>query len=131
MATDNIKLKLVQGDTRPQVKTVVKDDETGLPLDVSAATVRMLFRQAGNTLIQATLTGTLLTGLENADGTINTSAPYDVPGVGGRVVFPWVAGDLDCDPGDYEGEIKVTFADSTTQSVYEPLKFRVREKFGA
>jgi len=126
------KIKLVKGDTRPQLKVVVRDEGTKEVIDISGATsVRLLFRQAGSEVLQATLTGTLLTGFEEEDGTITTSAPYDVAGVGGRVVFPWSAGDLDCDPGQYEGEIKVTFADSTMQTVYEALKFVVRDRFGA
>jgi hypothetical protein len=32
-------------------------------------------------------------------------------------------------PGDYEGEIEITFVDTTVQTVYDLLKFKVREDF--
>jgi hypothetical protein len=32
-------------------------------------------------------------------------------------------------PGDYEGEIEITFTDGQIQTVYDVLKFRVREDF--
>lgn len=125
------KIKLVRGDTKPQLKVVVRDDDTKEAMDISGSTVRLLFRQAGKETLQATVVGSLLTGFEEEDGTITTTAPYNVAGAGGRVVFPWADGDLDCAEGDYEGEIKVTFADLTKQTVYEKLKFYVRERFGA
>lgn len=125
------KIKLVQGDTRPQIKVAVKDDATGTALDVSGATVRLLFRAVGASALQATLVGTLVTGLEQADGSILTTAPYDVPGAGGRVVFAWATGDLNCEAGPYEGEIQVTFQDGTRQTVFETLQFTLREDFSA
>ncbi len=124
------KIKLVAGDTKPQVKVVIKDDDTGLPMNVAGATVRLLFRAAGSATLQATVNGTLLTGLENEDGSITTTAPYDTPGAGGRVAFVWAAGNLDAPAGDYEGEIKVTFSDGSKQTVYDILKFKLREDFG-
>jgi hypothetical protein len=36
---------------------------------------------------------------------------------------------LDGAPGDYEGEIEITFADSTIQTVYDLLKFKLRQDF--
>jgi hypothetical protein len=32
-------------------------------------------------------------------------------------------------PGDYEGEIEITFSDSQIQTVYDTLRFKVREDF--
>lgn len=126
------KLKLVRGDTRPQVRAIVRDETAKTPMDLTGATVRMLFRPAGGESLQATLAGVLLPGLEDEEtGQVNSSPPYDVAGSGGRVAFSWSAGDLDCKPGEYEGEIKVTFPDTTLQTVYEILKFKVRDRFGA
>jgi hypothetical protein len=31
--------------------------------------------------------------------------------------------------GDYEGEIQITFVDGTIQTVYDLLKFKLREDF--
>lgn len=123
------RIKLVQGDTRPQIKVVLLDEETGVPLSLVGATAVLKFRALGADTLQASVPGILATGFENADGTINTAAPYNVAGAGGRVIFIWAEGDLDCEPGDYEGEIEVTFSDGTVQTVYGLLKFRVREDF--
>lgn len=108
------KIKLVQGDTRPQVKVTLTDDVTGEPIDVTGATPRLKFRAVGGDSVLATLTGSVL------DGTA------------GVVVFLWGDTTLDVEPGDYEGEVEVTFSDGTgggVQTVYDPLKFKVRKEF--
>jgi hypothetical protein len=49
----------------------------------------------------------------------------------GQVVF-YPASDpamLEGTPGDYEGEVEITFADGQRQTVYDTLKFKVREDF--
>jgi hypothetical protein len=130
----NTKIKLVRGDTKPQLKVVVIDTDTGVPVDISGSTARLYFRAAGATTLQATVVGTLVTGLETTDPNtgapiVNTSAPYDVAGAGGRVVFQWGPGDLDCAAGDYEGEIEVSFGDGSKQTVYDTLSFKLREDF--
>jgi hypothetical protein len=51
-------------------------------------------------------------------------------GPNGIVVFAMSATALSGDPGDYEGEIQVTFAAGAgVQTVYDVLRFRVREDF--
>jgi BppU N-terminal domain len=105
------KIKLVQGDTRPQIRVALTDDTTGLPVDITGATVVLKFRAAGDSVVLSTLSGTV------------------TEGINGAVVFSWPEGALDVDSGDYEGEIEVTFADTTIQTVYETLKFKVREQF--
>lgn len=105
------KIKLVQGDTRPQVKVTLTDDTTGDPIDLGTGTVRMRFRAAGDSTVLSTLVGTI------------------VNSVGGVVVFSWPDGALNVDAGDYEGEIEITFADTTVQTVYDLLKFKLREQF--
>jgi hypothetical protein len=124
------KIHLVRNDTRPQVVANVRDESTGAVIDLTGATARLYFRAVGATALQATVVGTLLTGYEEDDGTINVSAPYNVAGAGGRVGFQWAVGDLDCAAGEYEGEIEVTFGDGTKQTVFDPLKFKLREQFG-
>lgn len=123
------KIKLVRGDTRPQIGVSLKDQDTGQAINVSGGTVRMLFRPAGTTVLQATVPGVLLVGIDQDDGTVSSAPPYDVAGAGGRVAFLWAPGDLDCDPGDYEAEIEVTFSDGQVQTVYDVLKFKLREDF--
>ena len=64
-----------------------------------------------------------------------TGAPVDISGVtngpAGQVAFyPASAPEmLQGAAGDYEGEIEITFADSQIQTVYDLLKFKVREDF--
>lgn len=122
------KILLVQGDTLPKIVTVITDEESGLPVDVSGATVVLKFRKVGAAVLTATLTGTLLAGLTNADGSITSTPPYDTPGAGGRVEFAWTSTALAA-TGNYEGEIEVTFPSGGIQTVYERLKFQVRGQF--
>jgi hypothetical protein len=123
------RIKLVQGDTKPALILSLTDENSGEPIGISGSTTRMYFREAGTTTILATLTGTLLAGKVLEDGTIDTDAPYDTPGAGGRVQFNWGSTDLDQDPGNYEGEVEITFSDGTIQTVYDLLKFRIRQDF--
>lgn len=106
------KIKLVQGDTRPQIQTTLTDENTGNAIDITGATCLLKFRAVGSTTLVDTLTGTVTNG------------------AGGVVVFPWNNTTLNVDAGDYEGEIEVTFpAGQGKQTVYELLKFKVREDF--
>jgi len=123
------KIKLVQGDTKPALIVSLTDENSGAPIGVNGATARMYFRALGDTTILATLTGTLLAGVVQADGTINSLAPYDTPGTGGRVQFNWGSTDLSQPAGDYEGEIEITYSDGSKQTVYDLLKFKLREDF--
>lgn len=123
------KIKLVQGDTKPLIVVSLTDETTGDPIDVSTATTRMKFRAAGETTILAILVASNIAGRVNADGTIDATEPYDVPGAGGRCQFGWGPNDLNQEPGDYEGEIEITFSDGSIQTVYAPLKFKLREDF--
>lgn len=122
------RMKLTQGDTKPPVVTSLTDKVTGDPIDVSQATVLLKFRKEGSTTLQDTITAILLAGVVGADGTVNTNLPYNTEGKGGRVQFDWGPASLAGEPGDYEGEIEITFPDGT-QSVYETLKFHLREQF--
>lgn len=106
------RIKLVQGDTRPDIKVTLTDASTGDPVIITGATVRLKFRAAESIEVLATLIGSV------------------IDGANGVVAFPWGPGDLDVDPGEYEGEIEVTFANGAgVQTVYDKVKFRVREQF--
>ena len=107
------KIRLVQGDTRPNLVTTLTDSTTGAAINITGATVRLKFRAVGATTLRTTLTGTV------------------IDGVNGTVVFYWSDDptSLDGDPGDYEGEIEITFADTTIQTVYDLLKFKLRQDF--
>lgn len=126
------KIKLVQGDTRPQIKCVITDDITGNVVDIAGATARLKFRAVGSSATLFTLTGALLSGIEDESGNVTLSGvgeEYGLAGKGGRVAFQFSSGNLNVDPGSYEGEIEVTFGDGAIQTVYAPLKFQVRAQF--
>lgn len=106
------KIKLVQGDTRPQIQVTLTDESTGSAINISGATCLMRFRAIGSTTLVDTLTGTVTNG----------SA--------GVVVFVFNPNTLDVEAGDYEGEIEVNFPSGQgKQTVYDLLKFKVREDF--
>lgn len=107
------KIKLVQGDTRPVLTVTLTDATTGLPISVTGATPRLKFRAVGDTTLRVTIVGTVTNG------------------AAGQVVFDWSDEPtaLDGEPGDYEGEVEITFADNTVQTVYEILKFKLRQDF--
>jgi hypothetical protein len=107
------KLKLVQGDTRPAIVCTLTDEITGDPISIGGATPRLKFRAAGAEALTATLIGTVTDGAN-----------------GGCVFFPASQpGMLQVEPGDYEAEIEITFADGQVQTVYDVLKFKVRQEF--
>jgi hypothetical protein len=107
------KIKLVQGDTRPAVVCTITDDTTGLAMNLTGSTPRLKFRAAGDTTLTATVIGNVTDGPNGVCVFYPASAPEMLQGA----------------PGDYEGEIEITFADSQVQTVYDLLKFKVREDF--
>lgn len=125
------RIKLVRGDTRPVIVSNITETNTGKPINITSSTVVMKFRAEGTTTILATLPGTLLTGLEDAEGNINTNSPYNVAGAGGRVSFSWLStpSALTGAAGNYEGEIEITFTDTSKLTVFEPLRFVLRDDF--
>lgn len=107
------KIKLVQGDTRPALICTITDENTGNPVTLGGATVRLKFREYGSDTLRGTLTGTV------------TDA------ANGVVAFYWAQDPtiLDGEAGDYEGEIEIIFSDGQIQTVYDPLKFKLRQDF--
>jgi len=107
------KIKLVQGDTRPAIVCTITDETTGDPVNITGATVVLKFRPVGSTTLQATVTGTVTSGSTGQVAFYPASTPAMLTG----------------DAGDYEGEIEITFADGQIQTVYDLLKFKIREDF--
>lgn len=107
------RIKLVQGDTAPALVVTLTDTTTNTPINITGATVRLKFKAAGAPTVRGTLVGSV------------------TDGAAGKVTFFWSDDPtiLDGDPGDYDGEIEITFADSTIQTVYDLVKFRLREDF--
>tara|TARA_R100001530_G_scaffold134446_2_gene109329 strand:+ start:707 stop:1039 length:333 start_codon:yes stop_codon:yes gene_type:complete len=106
-------IRLVKGDELPIVIITLTDDVAGAALNVSATTtvVKVKFKAVGGTSTLSTITCTNVT-----DGT------------DGKVQFNFASGVLDVDPGEYEGEITISF-DGSVQTVYDVLRFRVRSNF--
>jgi hypothetical protein len=107
------KIKLVQGDTRPAIVCTITDETTGDPVNITGATVVLKFRPTGSTTLQATVTGTVTSGSTGQVAFYPASTPAMLTG----------------DAGDYEGEIEITFSDGQIQTVYDLLKFKIREDF--
>lgn len=107
------KIKLVQGDTRPAIVCTITDETTAAAVNITGATVVLKFRPVGSTTLQATVTGTVTSG---STGQV-TFYPASTPAM------------LTGDAGDYEGEIEITFSDGQIQTLYDLLKFKIREDF--
>lgn len=107
------KIKLVQGDTAPQLRFTLTDDLTGNAINLTGATVTLHFRAVGET---APL-------FSRAAVISNETA------TSGLCVVAWQAGDLNVAAGDYEGEVEVVLANGTRETIFELLKFKVREDF--
>ena len=106
------KIKLIQGDvSRPQVQATLTNEVTETVINITGATAVMKFRQVGATTLQDTITGTIPLGTD------------------GIIEFPMTALAMSGSAGDYEGEIQVTFSDGSIQTVYDLLKFKMREDF--
>lgn len=123
------RIKLVQGDTYPQINVTIYDEGTNKPTDLRQAVVLLKFRESGSTTIKSTITGSLVAGFTDENGnTAYSPDPYDEDGGGGGVVFFWDADDLDV-AGNFEGEVEVTFPNNRIQTVYDVVRFQIREQF--
>lgn len=107
------KIKLVQGDTRPTLVTTLTDSITGVPISLTGATVRLYFRAVGATTLTATLVGSVVDAANGIVSFFWTDSPTALSG----------------DAGDYEGEVEITFSDGGIQTVYDVLKFKLRQDF--
>jgi hypothetical protein len=107
------KIKLVQGDTKPALVCNITDEITGNAIALTGATVLLKFRAVGSTTLTSTVTGSITDGANGQVAFYPASAPEMLAG----------------EAGDYEGEIQITFVDGTIQTVYDLLKFKLREDF--
>lgn len=108
-------IKLVRGDNRPFVRLTLTDTDTEDPINLTGATIVVYFRKAGTTTVLETLTCTGENGgALTTDGVIEFS-------------FPGTA--LDVAAGSYEGEVEITYSGGDIQTLYDILKFKVREQF--
>lgn len=107
-------IRLVQGDSKPIIILTLTDDNTGLPIDLSAVetTIAVKFRASGSAVLLNTIACSKTNG-----------------GSDGKVQFDFSGGVLSVAPGQYEGEIEITFSAAGTQTVYDVLRFRLRQQF--
>ena len=128
-------ITLTQGDTKPYLTINMVDEivhangtNTIIPLDVSNSTVCMKLRKTGTANLIDTIICTAIPGLENSSGSVEFDAPYDQPGVGGRVLVAWNTNSLSV-AGVIEGEVEVTFIDESIQTAFNVIKMYVRPQF--
>jgi hypothetical protein len=107
------KIRLVRNDTRPAIVCTITDETTGAAINVTGATVRLKFRAAGVETLTATVVGAVTNGTAGEVTFYPASAPEMLQG----------------EQGDYEGEIEITFPDNQIQTVYDLLKFKIRQDF--
>lgn len=120
--------KVVKDDTRLVLTVDLTDRATGYAINVSGqAIVRLYLRAENQPVVLDTVFADKLTGRTLDDGTLDSTVVD--PGAGGRVQFRIPYTFTSRDPGLYEGEIEITFADGLIQSVYDTLKFAIRADF--
>lgn len=107
------RIRLVRGDTGPQVQLILTDEATGNVINLVGATATLHFKSltTGTTVFSRALsipTGTAVQGI---------------------AYIVWGSTDLDQTPGDYDGEVEIVFPSGMVQTVYDVLKFRLRDEF--
>lgn len=110
-----IQINMVRGDTRPTLELTVKD-QNGTVINLTGATGIFRIRRKGFSTVLVSRAVTI------------TDA------VNGKCQFVWVAADwnagaLDA-PGDYEGELEITFSAGVIGTTFDPYQIYVREQLG-
>jgi len=107
--------KYVKGDTGPQLRLTLTDEDTSTATDLTGATVKLHLRpeKGGATLFSKTLY-------------VNPAAAESIKGI---AVVNWAAGDLDITPGNYHGEIEVVRSSGVRETLFDVLKFKIRDDF--
>lgn len=108
-----VTFRYVRGDTGPQIKLTLTEEDTGALVDLTGATVTLHFRAAGEDNVL--FSRQFLISQDTADN--------------GEAVLQWEVGDLDVEAGTYEGEVEVVRASGLRETLYDRLKFRIREDF--
>lgn len=108
-------IKLVQADTLPQLKLVITDDITGLPVSLVGSTVNLHVRAQGTSVLAFTRPATL-----------NIGGDASLQAVNGVAIVQWLVGDLDRAPGLYEAEVEVVFS-TGRETIYDLITLQIRE----
>lgn len=104
--------KYVQGDTGPQMRLTLTDQETGFPSDLTGAQVSLHLRPTGGSVF---LTRALV--INNGTAT------------NGEAIVVWQEGDLDVTPGTYEAEIEIVHASLVRETLFDILVLQIRADF--
>lgn len=106
------KIYLVQDDQLPDIQATLTDsNNNGAPVDLTGngTSVSVPFRLVGASALTDTLAATIL---DAANGVI---------------VIHFGSSSL-ASPGEYEGEIRITYPDGRTRTVFEKMRFSVRAR---
>jgi hypothetical protein len=107
------RIKLVQNDSRPAlVCNIVDGADEDEPLNLTDAVVRLRIKRSDEQEVLATIVGSV------------TNGP-----LGQCVFYPALAPEMMSDYGPFRGEIEITFDDGQVQTVYDLIRFTVREEF--
>jgi len=106
-------IKLVQGDNLPEITLTLTDKATYEPINLSASTTTVVvkLRAVGGTEVLSTLECWKPNG-----------------GADGVVQFYFPNGTLAIDPGQYQGEIEISF-NGQILTVFDLLQFTLRAEF--
>ena len=121
-------INLVQGDTKPELNFTLRDSATAIVTDP----VTVLDEDDSSTWKIINITGytiKLKFKALNSATVLFTENLAIISGSGGTCSMIWPAGSLDITAGIYEGELELTDGSSKVQTVYDKLKFKVREQF--
>ena len=119
-------INLVAGDTKPELNFTLRDSNTAAsgktldpddpstwePIDLTNSTVKVRFRKLGDSTVLDTMT-------------CGKHAPYS----DGRVFMQWNPTTLEVPAGTYEGEIEITDSTDGVMTIFDKLKFKVRDDF--
>jgi len=120
-------INLVQGDTKPQINFTIRDSATAVNnstvldeddpstwkiIDITGYSIELKFKEMSSAAVLST---------------INLSPV--APTTDGKCYLNWPADALDVPAGIYEGELQLTDGSGKVQTVYDKLKFKVREQF--
>jgi hypothetical protein len=115
VVTDVATINMVSGDTRPTLEFTVKD-ENGIVINLTGASGFFRIRRVGETTVRVSHAVTI------------TDAPN------GKCQFAWLSTDwnpgaIDA-PGNYEGELEITFSGGGLGSVFPLYQIAVRTEVG-
>lgn len=103
---------LVKNDTGPRLRFNITERPDDLPADLTGATVTLHFRAKGKKTVL-----------------FSRTAVIDNPPTNGSAIFSFQVGDLNLEPGFYEGEVEVVLGSGLRETIYEIVNFELRDEF--